>query len=56
MLLGIQSMWVGPELVLAMPEENQEGGPTRLPLENAPAYPLPSDVLFVYFMTRRHHG
>ena len=46
---GIQAMWVGPELMFLMPEENQKGDPTKLPLENATAYPQPGDVLFAYY-------
>jgi hypothetical protein len=46
---GIQAMWVGPELMFLMPEENQKGDPTTLPLENATAYPQPGDVLFAYY-------
>jgi len=46
---GIQAMWVGPELMFAMPESNQKGDPSDLPLEHTTAFPLPGDVVFKYF-------
>ena len=55
---GIQAMWVGPELMFVMPEQNQKGDPTNLRPENATAYPLPGDVLFVYYppqVTRQYY-
>ena len=55
---GIQAMWVGPELMFLMPKENQKGDPTKLPAENATAYPLPGDVLFAYYppgVTRQYY-
>jgi len=45
---GIHAMWVGPELMFVMPKENQRGDPTKLPQENATAFPYPGDVLFMY--------
>jgi len=49
---GIQAMWVGPELMFNMPEENRKGDPTSLPQENATAYSIPGDILFAYFPPR----
>ncbi len=55
---GIHAMWVGPELMFVMPKENQKGDPTKLPSENATAFPYPGDVLFMYcpaHMTKHYH-
>ena len=55
---GIQAMWVGRETMFMMPEANQKGDPTRLPLENGTMQPLPGDIIFKYFPaheTRQWH-
>jgi hypothetical protein len=46
---AIHAMWVGRELMLPMPLENQRVDPQTIPLENATGYPLAGDLMFCYF-------
>lgn len=46
---GIQAAWVGPEIMLVVPERNQYVDVSTLPIENATSLPQPGDVLFRYY-------
>ena len=54
--LGIHAMWVGPEVMINIPESNRVFSGSDIPKENQTCFPIPGDLVWFWFHPGAWYG